>query len=420
MSARNAGRRRAVITGVGVVAPGGIGTKAFWSMLADGRSATRAISRFDASGYNSRVAGECDFDPCREGLSRQEFLRLDRAAQFAVTAAREAVGSSGLDAARMDPRRIAVAIGCAVGGKPEHDRPGERYQQDQYQQDQYQRNRRCHAMAAELGLLVEAAGPMDAVSTGCTSGIDAVGHAAALITEGSADVVITGGAEAPLSPLTVICFDVIGVSTTRNDDPAGACRPFDRTRDGIVLAEGAAILVVEELRHAWQRGAHIYAEIAGFSSRRNVYHMTNLDPDGKELAAAIDSALRQAQLDRSGVDYLNAHGAATLADDVYETQAFKRCLGHHAYATPVSGTKSMIGHSLAAAGALEIAGCLLAFEENVIPPTANLHEADPRCDLDYVPLVARERRVNTVLTANSGFEGFQSAMALRRLGSAVR
>jgi len=395
MPASNESRRRAVITGVGVVAPGGIGTKAFWALLAEGRSATRAVSNFDASGCNSRVAGECDFDPRREGLSEQQLSRLDRASQLAVVAGREAVRAAGLDFIRMDPRRIAVAIGCTT--------------------DQQQWR---HPMAVELGQLVEAAGPVDAVLTGCTSGIDAVGHAAALITEGSADVVITGGAHAPLTPLTVICFDVIGVSTHRNDDPAGASRPFDRTRDGIVLAEGAAILVVEELGHAWMRGAHIYAEIAGFASRRNVYHMTNLDLDGKELSAAIDSALCQAQLDRSGVDYLNAHGAGTQADDLYETRAVKRSLGQHAYTTPISGLKSMIGHSLAAAGALEIAGCLLAFEEGVIPPTANLHEADPRCDLDYVPLVARERRVNTVLTINSGFEGFQSVMALRRFGAA--
>jgi act minimal PKS ketosynthase (KS/KS alpha) len=398
MPASNESRRRAVITGVGVVAPGGIGTKAFWALLAEGRSATRAVTRFDASGCNSRVAGECDFDPRREGLSDQEQSRLDRATQFAVVAGREAITTAGLDFIHMDPRRIAVAIGCTCDGKP------------------YQQWR--HPMAVELGLLAEAAGPVDAVLTGCTSGIDAVGHAAALITEGSADVVITGGAHAPLSPLTMICFDVIGVSTNRNDDPAGASRPFDRTRDGIVLAEGAAVLVVEELGHAWMRGAHIYAEIAGFASRRNVYHMTNLDLDGKELAAAIDSALWQAQLDRSGIGYLNAHGAATQADDLYETRAVKRSLGQHAYTTPISGLKSMIGHSLAASGALEIAGCLLAFEEGVIPPTANLHEADPRCDLDYVPLVARERRVNTALTINSGFEGFQSAMALRRFGAA--
>jgi minimal PKS ketosynthase (KS/KS alpha) len=401
MPARNESRRRAVITGVGVVAPGGIGTKAFWALLVEGRSATRAVTHFDASGCNSRIAGECDFDPRREGLSGPERSRLDRATQFAVVAGREAITAAGLDFVRTDPRRIAVAIGCTADGNVD-------------------RSQRRHPMAVELGLLVEAAGPVDAVFTGCASGIDAVGHAAALVTEGTADVVVTGGAHAPLSPLTATCFDVVGVSSNRNDDPAGASRPFDRTRDGIVLAEGAAVLVVEELRHAWTRGAYIYAEIAGFASCRNVYHMTNLDPDGKELAAAIDFALGQARLDRSGVGYLNAHGAATQADDVYETRAIKRSLGHYAYNTPISGLKSMIGHSLAAAGALEIAGCLLAFEENVIPPTANLHEADPRCDLDYVPLVARERRVDTVLTVNSGFEGFQSAMALRRFGAVLR
>lgn len=390
-----------MITAAGVVAPGGSGVKAFWKLLAEGRSVTRAITRFDASPYRSRVAGECDFDPLREGLSPKEVSRLDRASQFALVACREAIDGSGLEFDRIDPRRIGVAVGCAAGRTASREQePG--------------------SVAVELAGFVGAAGPARTVSTGCTSGIDSVGYAAELVADDVADVVVTGGAEAPLCPIMVVCFDISEASTSHNDDPERACRPFDRTRDGIVLAEGAAILVVEELEHARRRGAHIYAEIAGFASRRNVYHMTSIDPEGKELAAAIDAAMRAARVDRSGLDYINAHGAATLEGDVLETQAIKRSLGPYAYSTPVSGFKSMIGHSLGANDSLELAGCLLAFEEGVIAPTANLHEPDPKCDLDYVPLTARERRVDTVLTVSSGFEGFQSAMVLRRYTGASR
>jgi act minimal PKS ketosynthase (KS/KS alpha) len=270
-------------------------------------------------------------------------------------------------------------------------------------------------MAAELAYLVNAEGPATVVSTGCTSGLDSVGYAADLIAEGSADVMITGGTEAPLSPITVVCFDVIRASSTRNDDPEHACRPFDKTRDGLVLGEGAAILVVEELEHARRRGAHIYAEVAGFASRCNAYHMTGLHPEGKEMSDAINAAMSQARADTTDIDYINAHGSGTKQNDLHETAAFKRSLGQHAYNTPVSGFKSMIGHSLGAIGTLEIAGSLLAFEQGLIPPTANLHEPDPECDLDYVPLVAREKKVDTVLTVGSGFGGFQSAMVLSRV-----
>jgi act minimal PKS ketosynthase (KS/KS alpha) len=275
-------------------------------------------------------------------------------------------------------------------------------------------------MAAELAYLVGAEGPVNVVSTGCTSGLDSVGYAAELIAEGTADVIVTGGTEAPLSPITVVCFDVIRASSTRNDDPNTACRPFDKSRDGLVLGEGSAIIILEELEHARKRGAHIYAEIAGFASRCNAYHMTGLHPDGKEMAEAINAAMTQAKLESEAIGYINAHGSGTKQNDRHETAAFKRSLGQHAYNTPVSGFKSMIGHSLGAIGSLEIVGSLLAIEEGVIPPTANLHEADPECDLDYVPLVAREAQVDAVLTVGSGFGGFQSAMVLRRVEEAGR
>ncbi|ANZ35097.1 beta-ACP synthase [Lentzea guizhouensis] len=420
--------RRAVITGVGVVAPGGIGTKAYWKLLSEGRTATRNITHFDASPYRSRMAGEADFDPVREGLTPQEIRRLDRAAQFAVVAGREAMSDSGIEFDQLDPGRIGVSLGTAVGCTTSLEREfivgsdrGKYWEVDQsYAVPHLYDYFTPSSMATELAWTVGAEGPVSVVSTGCTSGLDSVGYAAELIMEGSADVVVTGGTEAPLSPITVVCFDVIRASSTRNDDPATACRPFDKTRDGLVLGEGCAIIVLEELEHARARGAHIYGEVAGFASRCNAYHMTGLHPEGIEMSDAINIALKQARADATDVGYINAHGSGTKQNDLHETAAFKRSLGAHAYKTPVSGFKSMIGHSLGAIGSLEIVGSLLAFEQDLIPPTANLHEPDPECDLDYTPLVAREKKVDTVLTVGSGFGGFQSAMVLKKVEGAGR
>jgi minimal PKS ketosynthase (KS/KS alpha) len=420
--------RRAVITGLGAIAPGGMGTKAYWGLLSEGRSATRTITQFDASPYRSRMAGEVDFSPEEHGLTPQEIRRMDRAAQFAVVATREAMADSGLDFHRTDPTRLAVALGNAVGCTTSLEREyivasdgGQVWEVDErYAVPHLYDYFTPSSLAAEVAWCVDAEGPVAMVSTGCTSGIDAVGYAAEMITEGTADVVVTGAAEAPLSPITVVCFDVIRASSTRNDDPEHACRPFDRTRDGLVLAEGAAVIVLEELEHARRRGAHIYAEIGGYASRTNAYHMTGLHPEGREMAAAITSTLDQARVSVDEIGYINAHGSGTKQNDLHESAAFKRSLGRHAYDTPVSGFKSMVGHSLGAIGSLEIVGCMLVFERDLIPPTANLHEPDPACDLDYVPLVARERRVDNVLTVGSGFGGFQSAMLLRRPDLAAR
>jgi len=268
------------------------------------------------------------------------------------------------------------------------------------------------SFAAEIAVEVGAEGPVTVVSTGCTSGLDTVGYAVGLIREGSADVMVAGATDAPISPITLACFDAIKATSPRNDDPATASRPFDRSRNGFVLGEGSAILILEEFEHARRRGAHCYAEISGFATRSNAYHMTGLQPDGLEMAEAIRVALAEAHLPGERIDYVNAHGSGTRQNDRHETAAFKRSLGEHAYAVPVSSIKSMIGHSLGAIGSLEIAACALAIEHGVIPPTANLHEADPECDLDYVPLTAREAAVRSVLTVGSGFGGFQSAMVL--------
>ncbi|SFL76679.1 beta-ketoacyl-[acyl-carrier-protein] synthase family protein [Streptomyces pini] len=414
--------RRVVITGLGVVAPGGVGVKEYWELLTAGRTATRTISFYDASPFRSRVAAECDFDPAAAGLSPQETRRLDRAAQFAVVSTREALADSGLDTSALDPSRIGTSLGSAVGCTTSLEREyvvvsdgGRKWNVDhEYAVPELYRHFVPSSMAAEVGQEAGAEGPAAVVSTGCTSGLDSLGHAVELIREGTCDVMIAGATEAPISPITSACFDAIHATTPRNDTPESACRPFDRTRSGLVLGEGAAILVLEELESARRRGAHIYAEIAGFAARCNAYHMTGLKPDGREMAEAIDAALDEARLNPTAIDYINAHGSGTKMNDRHETGAFKRSLGDHAYATPVSSIKSMIGHSLGAIGSLEIAACALAMEHGVLPPTANLHEPDPELDLDYIPLTARERKTDTVLSVGSGFGGFQSAMLLAR------
>ncbi|MCK9895437.1 beta-ketoacyl-[acyl-carrier-protein] synthase family protein [Frankia sp. AgB32] len=413
-------RRRVVITGVGVLAPGGVGVKNFWQLLADGRTATRRISLFDPSPFRSQVAAEVDFDPELAGLSPQQVRRMDRAAQFAVVAAREAVADSGLEFAALAAERTGVTIGTAVGATMGLDQEY-RTVSDGGRLDLVDHTYAVphlygylvpSSFATEVAWAVGAEGPCTVVSTGCTSGLDAVGHAAQVLREGAAEVMVAGATDAPISPITVACFDAIKATTPRNDDPQHASRPFDASRNGFVLGEGAAVFVLEELTSAQRRGARIYAEVAGHASRSNAFHMTGLRPDGREMAEAIRVALDEARVAGTDVDYINAHGSGTKQNDRHETAAFKRSLGEHAYRTPVSSIKSMVGHSLGAIGSIEIAASVLALTNDVVPPTANLHTADPECDLDYVPLTARDHRVDVVLSVGSGFGGFQSAMVL--------
>ncbi len=414
--------RRVVITGIGVRAPGGKGTQHFWDLLMSGQTATRRISFFDPSPYRSQVAAEVDFNPAGEGLTPRQTRRMDRASQFAVVCAREAVAESGVDISTLDPHRVGVALGSAVAAATSLEREylvlsdsGRNWLvSPDYVSPHMFDYLVPSVMAAEVAWTVGAEGPVTMVSNGCTSGLDSVGYAAQLIGEGTADVMLAGASDTPITPIVVACFDAIRATTARNDDPAHASRPFDGSRDGFVLAEGAAMFVLEDYERARSRGARMYAEISGYASRCNAYHMTGLKPDGREMAEAIRVSLDQSRIDATAVDYINAHGSGTKQNDRHETAAFKRSLGQHARETPVSSIKSMIGHSLGAIGSIEIAACALAIEHGAVPPTANLREADHECDLDYVPLTARECRVDTVLTVASGFGGFQSSMVLRR------
>ncbi|MFF8810788.1 beta-ketoacyl-[acyl-carrier-protein] synthase family protein [Streptomyces pactum] len=414
--------RRVAVTGVGVVAPGAVGTGAFWEMLTAGRTATRTISLFDAGAFRSRIAAECDFDPAACGLGPDEVAAADRYVQFAMVAADEAVRDAGLDMAAEDPWRVGVSLGTAVGGttRLEHDYAlvsgeGARWDVDHRRAGPFlHRAFSPSALASGVAERFGAHGPVQTVSTGCTSGLDAVGYAFQAIEEGLADVYVAGASDSPISPITVACFDAIKATSANNDDPEHASRPFDARRDGFVMGEGAAVLVLEELEHARRRGAEVYCEVSGFATFGNAYHMTGLTKEGLEMSRAIDTAMDHARIDPHDIDYVNAHGSGTKQNDRHETAAVKRSLGEHAYATPMSSIKSMVGHSLGAIGAIELAACTLALAHQVVPPTANYEEPDPECDLDYVPRTARERPLRRVLSVGSGFGGFQSAVVLGR------
>ncbi|WP_039814768.1 beta-ketoacyl-[acyl-carrier-protein] synthase family protein [Nocardia otitidiscaviarum] len=417
-------RRRVVVTGLSVLAPGSVDTEGFWAMITAGRTAIRRITAFDPSQFRSQVAGEIDLDPLAMGLSHRETRRLDRAAMLAVICARRALAQARLSEDR-DPGRVGVTVGNAVGSATSieqeyvvlSDQGAEWFVDQSYQSPHLFDYFTPGSIAREVARVAAAEGPVSVVSAGCTSGIDAVGHGATLIEEGSADVVLAGATDAPITPIAVACFDAIRATSPDNDDPATAAKPFDRRRNGFAIAEGAAMVVLEEFEHAVRRGAPILGEVAGYASTCNAYHMTGLTADGEEMTRAIEQALAQARVPAEAVGYVNAHGSGTKQNDMHETAAIKRGLGAHAYRVPVSSIKSMVGHSLGAIGSIEIAACLLAMRDSLVPPTANLHEPDPRCDLDYVPLTAREAELDTVLTVGSGFGGFQSAMVLRKVAT---
>lgn len=415
--------RRVVVTGIGVVAPGGVTREEFWQRIVSGKPAIRTITAFDPAPFRSRIAAECDFVPAQHGITPREVRRMDRFVQLAVASTNEAVVDAGLDLAGIDTDRVGVSLGSAVGAsitlEDEYvvasDHARHWIVDDRHAMPFLYQALVPSSAATELAVRFGASGPAAVISTGCTSGIDSIGHAHRLIQDGEADVMLAGASDAPITPITVACFDAIRATTARNDDPAQASRPFDADREGFVLGEGAAVLVLEELGHARARGATVYCEIGGYAARANGYHMTGLRPDGAELGDALTDALGQARLEPTDIGYISAHGSGTKQNDRHETAAYKRALGDAARKIPISSIKSVIGHSLGAIGSIEMAACALVIARGVVPPTANLTTPDPECDLDYTPVSAREADVDHALSAGSGFGGFQSAMVFSRL-----
>jgi minimal PKS ketosynthase (KS/KS alpha) len=410
--------RRTAVTGIGVVAPGGVTRESFWDRITSGKPATGLITAFDASGFRSQIAAEADFHPLEAGLSQHEIERMDRYIQFAAVAGAEALADSALDLDAVDGERMAVTLGSAVGGTialedgyvAVSNRGQEWLVDADYAPPFAYAGLVPSSLASEIALKFGAHGPSLVISTGCTSGIDAIGYGHHLIQDGEADIVIAGAAESPISPISMACFDPIKATSSRNDDPEHASRPFDRDRDGFVMGEGGAVLILEEYEAAKDRGAHIYCEVAGYATRGNAYHMTGLRPEAYAMSEAIRDALAQGGTKPEDIDYINAHGSGTKQNDRHETQAYKNTLGDHAYNVPISSIKSMIGHSLGAIGAIEMAACALAIDRGVVPPTANWENADEECDLDYTPKVARQKSISTAMSTASGFGGFQSAM----------
>lgn len=408
--------RRVVVTGIGAITPIGSGVAGLYAGMRRGESAVSSISRFDASGFASRVAAEVsDFDAA-DFMDAKRVRRLDRFAQFSVAAGRQAADDARVRLEDEDRDRIGCFIGAALGGgafaEEQHAiflKEGIRRVKPALALAVFSGAASCN-IAIELGLT----GPSSANSDSCSSGAIAIGAAFREIREGHADVMFAGGIECPLAPLIFGAFDLIRAMSTRNHAPQQACRPFDRGRDGFVMAEGGAVLVLEELGRAVRRDAPIYGEILGYGASNDAYHMTAPLPSGAQAARAMRLAMQEAGVEAEQVGYVNAHGSSTPLNDGTETKAIKAVLGEHAYRVPVSGTKAMHGHALGATGAIEAAICLLAFRHNYLPPTINLDDPDPECDLDYIPHVGREQRVDYVVSNSFGFGGINATLVFGR------
>ena len=409
-------RRRVVVTGIGALTPIGTGERGLWDGLHRRRSAVRSVSRFDPSIFRSHNAAEVpDFVPT-DFLEQKRARRLDRFGQFSVVAARLALEDASVDLAKEDRERIGTMMGTALGGVAYAEgqlanflREGLRGVDPLLALAVFGGASSCN-IAIELGVQ----GPNSTNAMSCASGTIAIGDGFREIRDGYADVMLCGGAEAPLAPLCFGAFAIIRAMSTRNDDPEHSSRPFDKGRDGFVMGEGAAVLVLEERERALARGARIYAEILGFGMSNDAYHMTAPLPDGKQAAKAMQRALDDAHVAPAEIEYVNAHGSSTPLNDPTETLAIKRVFGDHAFELQVSSTKGYYGHALGASGAIEAAICAQAIANEWLPPTVNLDEPDETCDLDYIPGEGRAARVEHVLTNSFGFGGVNAAIVMRR------
>jgi 3-oxoacyl-[acyl-carrier-protein] synthase II len=421
------------VTGLGVVAPNGIGKEAFWDACVNGRSGVGPVRAFDASAHPVRVAAEVpDYDvaPYLPGPHRKSLKIMGRAARFGVTAAALAVGDSGLDLTRLDPGRLGVVMGAGVvpidlaelapvleqaigdDGKLHTDRLGRQGSQALY--PLWILKHLPNMTAAHVSLLHGAQGPNNTVVTACAAGTQAVGEGFRLIARDDADVVLAGGADSRTDPLLLLAYAALGAISPARRAPEEVSRPFDAQRDGFVLGEGAGVLVLEELEHARKRGAVVYAEVLGLGSSFDAYGVTKPDPQAQGAARAIRGALREARVDPADVDYINAHGTSTRLNDLMETQAVKQVFNGTAERLPLSAIKSMVGHLIGAAGAVEAVALALTLHTGVLPPTINQTHPDPECDLDYVPNCARVWPVRTAVSTSFGFGGQNAALVMRQ------
>ena len=411
--------RRVVITGIGAVTPLGLSMGETWDALLAGQSGIDTVTRFDTSQLNTSFAGELKgFEP-RNYMDRKEARRLDPYIQYALVAAEQALTDCEIDLSKETPTDIGVLIASGTGGLTSL------VDNIMLTEERGLRkvspflipNMLVDSAAGKIAIVYNLRGPNFSVVNACASGTAATGEAYEVIRRGDAQVMVTGGAEAALLPIIMAGFDIMGAMSQRNDDPASACRPFDSDRDGFVMSEGSAILVLELLEHALARDARIYAEVVGYGNSADAHHMVAPHFDGLGAEDAMNMALRKAEaygVKRTDVDYINAHGTGTQLNDPGETKAIKRVLGEHAYKVKISSTKSMLGHLLGAAGAIEAIVCLKAISEGVIPPTINLENPDPTCDLNYTPLRPVQADVAVTMSNSFGFGGHNSSLMLRR------
>ena len=408
--------KRVVVTGVGAVTPIGNTPAEYWEGLLSGRNGIGPISLFDASQHKCRIAGEVKgFDP-QQYLDGKEIKRMDRFAQFAVAASMQALADASFTINELNAEQVGVIIGSGVGGiKVLEDQQTIYLTKGPDRCSPFMVPMMISNMAAGLAAIhTGAKGPNSCPVTACAAGSNAVGDAFRLIQRGFAQAMICGGAEAAVTPLSVAGFASARALSTRNDDPAHASRPFDRDRDGFVMGEGSGILLLEELEHAKSRGARIYAEIVGYGLTCDAYHMTSPAPAGEGAARAMQLALKDANLNPDRISYVNAHGTSTAANDVNETAAIKTALGEAAYKIAISSTKSMTGHLLGGSGGIEAVATVLAIANDSIPPTINLDNPDPECDLDYVPHSSRAQKVEVALSNSFGFGGHNVTIAFKK------
>ncbi|MGI6207097.1 MAG: beta-ketoacyl-ACP synthase II [Anaerolineae bacterium] len=415
----NPDARRIAVVGMGAVTPLGNDLPTTWAGILAGRSGVGTITQFDPSDLRTRIAAEVkDFDPTRY-VEVKEARRMDRFVHFAIAATQEAIADSGLDLSQEDPRRVGVLIGSAVGGI--------HVLLEQIETMQNKGTRRVspfaitglmlNAAAGQVSIMLGVRGPSIGLATACATGSHSLGEAAEIIRRGDADVMVAGGSEAGIVPIAIAAFDSMHAVSSRNDEPERASRPFDADRDGFVVGEGAGIMILERMDRARARGARIYAELLGYGATDDAFHIAQPAEGGEGAVESMRAALRAGNLRPEDVDYINAHGTSTRLNDAIETQAIKTVFGQHAYNLAVSSTKSMIGHLLGAAGAVEAIACAMAIHEQVLPPTINYETPDPDCDLDYVPNVARPAEVNVCLSNSFGLGGHNGTVALRRADS---
>jgi len=406
-------QRRVVITGLGAVTPLGLNVEEFWANVIAGKSGVGLITRFDTTDFNVKIAAEVKgFDP-ENYLDKKEARRTDRFVQFALAAAKMAVDDASLTIDESNCEDVGVYIGSGVGGiSTVEEQARTLFEKGPSRVSPFMVPMMISDMAAgQVSIMLGAKGPNEATVTACASSAHAIGNAFNAIRYGRAEVMITGGSEAAITPLSIAGFQSARALSTRNDEPEKASRPFDLNRDGFVMGEGAGILILEELEHAKRRGAKIYAELVGFGSTGDAYHITSPAPEGEGAKRAIIRALKDAGLQPDEVQYVNAHGTSTYYNDLYETKAIKAVFGGR---IAVSSTKSMTGHLLGAAGAIEAIITALTLEHQIIPPTINYETPDPECDLDYVPNRARESKIDAAITNSFGFGGHNAVLVLRR------